>query len=86
MEPNISHGIRKDESLLFACSMAAGGEFAFVLLGIAFTGGVLDQETGRTLTAVVAISMALTVGWRHMNSSISERKRSIASRSIPRWR
>ena len=54
------NGIRKDESLLFACSMAAGGEFAFVLLGIAFTGGVLDQETGRTLTAVVAISMALT--------------------------
>ena len=43
------NGIRKDESLLFAYSMAAGGEFAFVLLGIAFTGAVLDQETGRLL-------------------------------------
>lgn len=54
------NGLRREGSLLFACSMAAGGEFAFVLLGIAFTGGVLSQETGRTLTAVVAISMALT--------------------------
>ncbi len=49
-----------DASVLFSCSMAAGGEFAFVLLGIALTGGVLTLETGRTLTAVVAISMALT--------------------------
>jgi len=54
------NGLKKDGSFLFACSMAAGGEFAFVLLGIALTGGVLSPETGRTLTAVVAISMALT--------------------------
>jgi Kef-type K+ transport system membrane component KefB/voltage-gated potassium channel Kch len=54
------NGLKRDASLLFACSMAAGGEFAFVLLGITLAGGVLDAETGRTLTAVVAISMALT--------------------------
>ena len=54
------NGLRKDASLLFACSMAAGGEFAFVLIGISLGGGVLTPETGRTLTAVVAISMALT--------------------------
>ncbi|MEP2776565.1 MAG: monovalent cation:proton antiporter-2 (CPA2) family protein [Luteolibacter sp.] len=54
------NGLPKDASILFACSMAAGGEFAFVLLSIAFTGGILDESTGRTLTAVVAISMALT--------------------------
>ena len=54
------NGLPKDASILFACSMAAGGEFAFVLLGIALTGGVLELETGRTLTAVVAISMAMT--------------------------
>ena len=52
--------LNKDSSFLFACSMAAGGEFAFVLLGIALPSGVLTLETGRTLTAVVAISMALT--------------------------
>ena len=54
------NGLKRDASLLFACSMAAGGEFAFVLLGITLAGGVLDAEIGRTLTAVVAISMALT--------------------------
>ncbi|MBG7609039.1 MAG: cation:proton antiporter, partial [Verrucomicrobia bacterium] len=54
------NGLKKDSSFLFACSMAAGGEFAFVLLGIALPSGVLTLETGRTLTAVVAISMALT--------------------------
>jgi CPA2 family monovalent cation:H+ antiporter-2 len=54
------NGLKRDASLLFACSMAAGGEFAFVLLGIALGNGVLGLETGRTLTAVVAISMALT--------------------------
>jgi Kef-type K+ transport system membrane component KefB len=54
------NGLKRDASMLFACSMAAGGEFAFVLLGITLAGGVLGVETGRTLTAVVAISMALT--------------------------
>lgn len=54
------NGLKRNDSLLFSCSMAAGGEFAFVLLGIALTGGVLTAETGRTLTAVVAISMAVT--------------------------
>ena len=54
------NGLKKDSSFLFASSMAAGGEFAFVLLGIALTAGVLTAEIGRTLTAVVAISMAVT--------------------------
>jgi CPA2 family monovalent cation:H+ antiporter-2 len=54
------NGLKKDASMLFSCSMAAGGEFAFVLIGISLGGGVLSAETGRTLTAIVAISMALT--------------------------
>ncbi|MBC7979687.1 MAG: cation:proton antiporter [Armatimonadetes bacterium] len=54
------NGFPKNASMLFTCSMAAGGEFAFVLIGIALGGGVFTEETGRTLTAVVAISMALT--------------------------
>lgn len=54
------NGLKRDASLVFACSLAASGEFAFVLLGIALGSGVLTAETGRTLTAVVAISMTLT--------------------------
>jgi monovalent cation:proton antiporter-2 (CPA2) family protein len=45
------------ESLLFAASLAQGGEFAFVL--IAQAGGLLSAETGQLVTAAIAISMAL---------------------------
>ncbi|WP_411826715.1 monovalent cation:proton antiporter-2 (CPA2) family protein [Luteolibacter sp. AS25] len=54
------NGLNRSTSLLFASSMAAGGEFAFVLLNITLGNGVLDPETVRTITAAVAISMALT--------------------------
>lgn len=70
------NGLKKDSSFLFACSMSAGGEFAFVLLGIALTGGVLAPETGRTLTAVVAISMAVTPVMIIVSQRIAFRKES----------
>ncbi len=54
------NGLPRNASVLFACSMAAGGEFAFVLLGLSLSGGILSEQIARTLTAVVAISMALT--------------------------
>ncbi len=49
--------LRAPESLLFAVSLAQGGEFAFVLIGR--TGGLLSPETAQILTAAIAISMAL---------------------------
>jgi monovalent cation:proton antiporter-2 (CPA2) family protein len=48
--------MRPPESLLFAASLAQGGEFAFVL--IAQARGLLPGETGQLLTAAVALSMA----------------------------
>jgi len=43
-----------------AIALAQGGEFAFVLLGFTQGARVLDAETVRLLTAVVALSMAAT--------------------------
>eukprot|EP00903_Cladosiphon_okamuranus_P003565 g3563.t1 len=54
------NGLNHSTSLLFASAMAAGGEFAFVLLNITLGDGVLPADTVRTITAGVALSMALT--------------------------
>ena len=47
-------------ALTTAVALAQGGEFAFVLLGVAVAGRVLEPELSRLLTAVVAMSMAAT--------------------------
>lgn len=51
---------RWQSSLLFAASLAAGGEFAFVLITLALSSGVFGEETGRAVVAIVALSMAST--------------------------
>ncbi len=48
------------QGVLVALSLAQVGEFAFVLLSFATQHGVLGAETSGTLTAAVALSMALT--------------------------
>jgi monovalent cation:proton antiporter-2 (CPA2) family protein len=53
-------GMGFDQNLMFSFSLAQGGEFGFVLFSFAAQQGVLDAETTQRLTAVVAISMALT--------------------------
>lgn len=55
-----AHGNKCAPSTLFAASLAAGGEFAFVLIALALTGKVFSAETGRALVAIVALSMAMT--------------------------
>jgi monovalent cation:proton antiporter-2 (CPA2) family protein len=47
-------------SLTTAVALAQGGEFAFVLLGFVLGARVMDAELTRLLTALVAVSMALT--------------------------
>jgi glutathione-regulated potassium-efflux system ancillary protein KefC/glutathione-regulated potassium-efflux system protein KefB len=47
-------------SITTAVALAQGGEFAFVLLGFVLGARVMDAELARLLTAVVAVSMALT--------------------------
>jgi Kef-type K+ transport system membrane component KefB/voltage-gated potassium channel Kch len=49
-----------DQNLLFAFSLAQGGEFGFVLFSFAGQLGVIPSDTTALLVAVVAISMALT--------------------------
>jgi voltage-gated potassium channel Kch len=49
-----------DQNLLFAFSLAQSGEFAFVLFSFATQQGVLPIELTAPLTAVVALTMALT--------------------------
>ena len=47
-------------ALIFSSALAAGGEFAFVLIAIAAGSGVFPAEVSRTLIAIVALTMAAT--------------------------
>jgi glutathione-regulated potassium-efflux system ancillary protein KefC/glutathione-regulated potassium-efflux system protein KefB len=47
-------------SFLFACALAQGGEFCFVLLGMAGQHGLMPAEVAGPLNASIALSMALT--------------------------
>ena len=47
-------------SLIFSSALAAGGEFAFVLITLAGGADVFPEEISRTLVAVVALTMAVT--------------------------
>ena len=48
-----------DQNILFAFSLAQGGEFAFVLFSFAVQSGVMGSEIANPLIGSVAISMAL---------------------------
>ncbi|GAB4018488.1 monovalent cation:proton antiporter-2 (CPA2) family protein [Spirosoma koreense] len=50
----------KDQNLTFSLGLSQIGEFAFVLLSFTQQNGILTAYTAGLLTAVVAISMALT--------------------------
>jgi voltage-gated potassium channel Kch len=49
-----------DQNLLFAVSLAQGGEFAFVLFSFAVQNRVMTSEIANPLVGAVALSMALT--------------------------
>jgi Kef-type K+ transport system membrane component KefB/Trk K+ transport system NAD-binding subunit len=49
-----------DQNLLFAVSLAQGGEFAFVLFSFAVQSRVMTSEIANPLVGAVALSMALT--------------------------
>jgi voltage-gated potassium channel Kch len=49
-----------DQNLMFAFSLAQGGEFAFVLLSFAVRYEVVGEGLAGTLIAVVALTMAMT--------------------------
>jgi voltage-gated potassium channel Kch len=49
-----------DQNLMFAFSLAQGGEFAFVLLSFAVRYNVVEDTMAGTLIAVAALTMAMT--------------------------
>lgn len=53
-------GVPKSELTLLAVLLSQGGEFAFVLFGIATGVGALGGDLAQTLTLVVALSMVTT--------------------------
>ncbi|MGH7787999.1 MAG: cation:proton antiporter, partial [Candidatus Binatia bacterium] len=53
-------GVPRGQHSLFAALLSQGGEFAFVVFGVAGTAHVLPGDWGKILTLVVALSMALT--------------------------
>jgi len=52
--------MKHDQNILFAFSLAQGGEFAFVLFSFAVQNHVISNTVSSPLIAAVAISMALT--------------------------
>ncbi|NII25419.1 potassium transporter [Pseudoflavitalea sp. X16] len=48
------------QNFTFSFGLSQIGEFAFVLISFSFQGGILSKEITDTMTAVVAVSMALT--------------------------
>lgn len=53
-------GVGKDQRWLFAFLISQGGEFAFVVLGVAAMAEVIPEDMGKAMVLSVAISMALT--------------------------
>lgn len=52
--------VRNAQNFIFSIGLSQIGEFAFVLLSFSVQHGVLGKELSDTMTAVVAISMAMT--------------------------
>ncbi|WP_342086547.1 monovalent cation:proton antiporter-2 (CPA2) family protein [Dyadobacter sp. OTU695] len=52
--------VRNAQNFIFSIGLSQIGEFAFVLLSFSVQQGVLGKEVSDTMTAVVAISMAMT--------------------------
>ncbi len=50
-----------DQRLLFAAALAQGGEFAFVLGGVAVGQGVISEELAGQMIAEIALSMAVAL-------------------------
>ena len=53
-------GMQSNDASRFALSLAGGGEFAFVLIGICTALGLFNPETAGFMTAIIALSMAMT--------------------------
>jgi glutathione-regulated potassium-efflux system ancillary protein KefC/glutathione-regulated potassium-efflux system protein KefB len=66
-------GVRGKCAWQFAVALAAGGEFAFVLFGIAARDRLLDRETADLLVLVVTASMVLAPGLIALADRLAQR-------------
>jgi glutathione-regulated potassium-efflux system ancillary protein KefC/glutathione-regulated potassium-efflux system protein KefB len=56
-----------------AVALSQGGEFAFVLFGVAAANQIMDKTVADTLIVVVTLSMALTPAFFSLNETIEKR-------------
>jgi Kef-type K+ transport system membrane component KefB/voltage-gated potassium channel Kch len=89
---SVIRGNDRPSSLLFSASLAAGGEFAFVLITLSLSSGVFSAETGRAMVAIIALSMAATpllilaaqrIGSRRDDQLKEERESDVADEGNP---
>jgi CPA2 family monovalent cation:H+ antiporter-2 len=81
-------GLKIDQNITFSSSLSQVGEFAFVLLSLSLTEGIVAKNYVDILMAVVAISMALTPIAFFLNEklvlpALSKRKVSAANEREP---
>lgn len=67
-------GIGNMNSRSMAFTIAQGGEFAFVIFGLAFASGLLNRETVQLFTAVITLSMAINPLLLFANERLQSRK------------
>ena len=66
-------GLGGAQALHLGILLSQSGEFAFVLLGVAITGGILTAGEGQILLAVVALTMMATPFLARLGQDVSRR-------------
>jgi CPA2 family monovalent cation:H+ antiporter-2 len=66
-------GLGGAQALHLGILLSQGGEFAFVLLGVAIAGGILTADEGQVLLAVVALTMMATPFLARFGRNVSRR-------------
>jgi glutathione-regulated potassium-efflux system ancillary protein KefC/glutathione-regulated potassium-efflux system protein KefB len=72
-----------DASLRLGAVIAQGGEFAFVIFGVATATGALGHETAALLVVVVTLSMALTPPLFALTEFVARRRGALAETGEP---
>jgi CPA2 family monovalent cation:H+ antiporter-2 len=72
-------GIVRHAAAESALLMAPAGEFAFVAVGLAVTGGIIADEAGKSAIAVASITMALTPLLAVAGARVASRLRPVAA-------
>lgn len=66
--------IESQDSRMFAFALSQGGEFAFVLLGVATQASILDSSNASLISVVIAVSMFATSPLLALHSYLLERR------------